>query len=71
MKVHILDTIKLLLLVKFQAALVLFVFVNLVFSCPKMILRIKIEISQNGFYNGLGFYFHKYKARLTCNELLE
>ena len=38
--------------------LVLFIFVNLVFFCPKMILWIKIEISRNVFYNSLGFYFH-------------
>ena len=37
--------------------LVLFIFVNLVFFCPKMILWIKIEISRNVFYNSLGFYF--------------
>ena len=37
---------------------VLFIFVNLVFFCPKMILCIKIEISRNDFYNSLGFYFH-------------
>ena len=38
--------------------LVLFIFVNLVFFCPKMILCIKIEISRNDFYNSLGFHFH-------------
>ena len=38
--------------------LVLFIFVNLVFFCPKMILRIKIEISRNDLHNSIGFYFH-------------
>ena len=37
--------------------LVLFIFVNLVFFCPKMILWIKIEISRNVFYNSLVFTF--------------
>ena len=41
--------------------LVLFIFVNLVFFCPKMILSIKIEISRNDFYNSLGFYFYDLK----------
>ena len=41
--------------------LVLFIFVNLVFFCPKMILCIKIEISRNDFYNSLGFHFQNYK----------
>ena len=38
--------------------LVLFIFVNLVFFCPKMILCIKIEISRNDFYNSLDFHFY-------------
>ena len=42
--------------------LVLFIFINLLFFCPMMILCIKIEISQNDFYNSLGFHFHKKKA---------
>ena len=37
--------------------LVLFIFVNLVFFCPKMILCIKIEISRNDFYVALIFTF--------------
>ena len=48
--------------------LVLFIFVNLVFFCQKMILRIKIEISRNDFYNSLGFYLHNeieiYESRI-------
>ena len=38
-------------------ALVLIIFVNLIFFCPKIILRFKIEISQNDLYI-IGFYFH-------------
>ena len=33
--------------------LVLFILVNLVFFCLKMIICIKIEISRNDFYNEL------------------
>ena len=48
--------------------LVLFIFVNLVFFCPKMILCIKIEISRNDFYNSLGFYFHNPTESVTTKQ---
>ena len=53
--------------------LVLFIFVNLVFFCPKMILRIKIEILRNDYFNSLGFYFHNLnplpKRSVNCNNI--
>ena len=48
--------------------LVLFILVNLVFFCPKMILCIKIEISRNDFYNSLGFHFHNTLPKRSINR---
>ena len=46
-----------------------FFFVNLVFFCPKMILRIKIEVSRNYFYiRAIGLLFFK-RATIFCSEV--